>query len=206
MLQLAEVGVVRDTTQVLRNISWRVPRGARAWITGRSGVGKSSLCRAIVGLDRIAAGAITWDAEEWAVPTAHRDPQRRDATLVLQELALWPHETVESHVALTLHRWPRAERRKRVPAVLERLGIGALARRYPGELSGGQQQRVAIARALARRPTLVLLDEPFAHLDAITTGEVQTWIDEEQTQFGMTVVYAMHAPPGEIAAALELKL
>ena len=124
---------------------------------------------------------------------------------MFQELALWPHETVEAHVALTLHGWPRANRRARVQSVLDRLGIGSLARRFPGELSGGQQQRVAMARALSRRPSLAVLDEPFAHLDATTIAEVQTWIAEEQHQSGMTIVYAMHECPADAACVLELK-
>ena len=205
MLQLAEVEVVRDATVVLRDVSWNVPQGASAWITGRSGAGKSSLCRAIVGLDRIAAGTISWKTEQWASPSSHRLPQRREATLMFQELALWPHETVEAHVALTLQGWPRANRRVRVQSVLDRLGIGSLARRFPGEVSGGQQQRVAMARALARRPALAVLDEPFAHLDVTTVAEVQKWIAEEQQQSGMTIVYAMHECPADAACVLELK-
>ncbi|MGH2346080.1 MAG: ABC transporter ATP-binding protein, partial [Chloroflexota bacterium] len=141
-------------------------------IVGPSGAGKSTLLRLIAGLTRPDQGAIQL-GERVLDDTAARlyvPPGRREISLVFQEYALFPHLSIERNVAygLQARRVPRAERGRRVRAMLERLGIANLAGERPDHLSGGQRQRVALARALVLEPRALLLDEPLAALDVQT--------------------------------------
>jgi molybdate transport system ATP-binding protein len=134
---------------------------------GPSGCGKTTVLRVLSGLERPEQGSILLDGQIWF----HSDgthiieaPERRVGH-VFQESALFPHMTVATNVSYGLRKWPTRSRGKRVSELLERMGVGALAQRRPGELTGGQKQRVALARALAPYPRILLLDEPFASLD-----------------------------------------
>jgi molybdate transport system ATP-binding protein len=135
---------------------------------GPSGSGKTTLLRALAGLDAGASGRIALAGEPWLDSPAglRRPPQARRIGLLSQDYALFPHLSVEANVGYGLFALPGAERRARVREVAERIGIGALLARRPGQLSGGQRQRVALARALAPAPRLLLLDEPLSALDA----------------------------------------
>ncbi|MGH2391737.1 MAG: ABC transporter ATP-binding protein [Chloroflexota bacterium] len=147
-------------------------------IVGPSGAGKSTLLRLIAGLTRPDQGAIQL-GERVLDDTAARlyvPPGRREISLVFQEYALFPHLSIERNVAygLQARRVPRAERGRRVRAMLERLGIANLAGERPDHLSGGQRQRVALARALVLEPRALLLDEPLAALDVQTRVAVRS--------------------------------
>jgi ABC-type sulfate/molybdate transport systems ATPase subunit len=135
-------------------------------LIGPSGAGKSSLLRAIAGLERPARGHIALGAESWFDSERGRDlaPEQRRVGYVPQDYGLFPHLTAAGNVRF-------AAGRDR-PDLLERVGIGHLASVRPARLSGGERQRVALARALAREPHVLLLDEPFAALDAITRSHV----------------------------------
>jgi len=134
---------------------------------GPSGCGKTTVLRVLSGLDRPESGAIILDGANWVRPDRTRPVEARHRRVgqVFQEPALFPHLTVAQNVGYGLRGWPARARDERVLELLERVGVGELARRRPGALSGGQKQRVALARALAPRPRLLLLDEPFAALD-----------------------------------------
>jgi molybdate transport system ATP-binding protein len=136
-------------------------------LVGPSGAGKTSLLRAVAGLERACAGRIGVGEQVWLDTTSglDRPAERRHVGYLPQDYALFPHLTVAGNVSF-------AGRRER-PDLLERLGIAHLARARPGELSGGERQRVGLARALAREPLLLLLDEPFAALDAVTRERVR---------------------------------
>ncbi len=146
-------------------------------IVGPSGAGKSTLLRLIAGLIRPDQGAITLGglALDDTATRRHMAPGRRNISLVFQEYALFPHLNIERNVAygLKARRVPRAERKRRVQAMLERLGIASLARARPAHISGGQRQRVALARALVLEPRALLLDEPLGSLDVQTRVSVR---------------------------------
>jgi iron(III) transport system ATP-binding protein len=171
-----------------------VRRGELLAVLGPSGCGKTTLLRLIAGFEQPDAGAISVDGRVVAQGgTAFVPPERRRVGIVVQDHALFPHLTVAANVAYGLPGRRRdAERAERVAEVLELVGLAHLGERYPGELSGGQQQRVAIARALAPRPGVVLLDEPFANLDAALRARIRSEVAEILRTAGATVVLVTH--------------
>jgi molybdate transport system ATP-binding protein len=163
-------------------------------LVGPSGAGKTSLLRSVAGLERHCTGRIVLGDEVW-LDTArgtHLSPERRRVGYLPQDYGLFPHLTVARNVRF-------AGRRDR-PDLLERLGIADLARARPGELSGGERQRVALARALARDPRVLLLDEPFGALDAITRRQVRDELGELLSELNLPTLLVTHS--FEDAAAL----
>jgi iron(III) transport system ATP-binding protein len=152
--------------QVLRGVDLHVPAESFTAVLGPSGCGKTTLLRLIAGFADPDAGSIHFGADEVFGPSRRVPPQRRRVGYVPQEGALFPHLDVAANITFGL---PRRARRAddRVDELLALTGLDpSVRRRLPHELSGGQQQRVALARALAPEPSIVLLDEPFASLDA----------------------------------------
>ena len=148
------------------DVDWSAGDGV-AVLFGPSGAGKTLTLQCLAGLVRPDAGRIVVNDQVLfdAATGIDLPPQRRRVGYVFQGYALFPHLSVRQNVGFGLRDRPRAERRRAVDAVLERLAMGAYADRYPGELSGGQRQRVALGRALAPDPALLLLDEPLSALD-----------------------------------------
>lgn len=154
------------TVQALRGVDLESPVGSITALLGPSGCGKTTLLRIIAGFERPDGGEVTAWGEVITGPHVWKPAERRSIGYVAQEGALFPHLTVRRNLEYAL---PRAERRegRRLAELLDLVNLEvSQLQRFPHELSGGQQQRVALARALARRPKLVLLDEPFAALDA----------------------------------------
>jgi molybdate transport system ATP-binding protein len=152
------------------DVSLGVEAGECLALAGPSGAGKTSVLRIAAGLLRperglVEAGGETWLATACGIDTA---PERRRCGYVFQEYALFPHLRAWQNVAYPLRGLPRQERRRRALELLERFGLRDLAEARPATLSGGERQRVALARVLARRPDVLLLDEPLSALDART--------------------------------------
>ena len=171
-------------------VSLVVEAGEFFTLLGPSGCGKTTLLRMIAGFDLPDAGRILLDGED----LAGRPPELRPVRTVFQSYALFPHMTVEGNVAFPLRMAgvPAKERPARIAAALEDVRLIGFGRRYPHELSGGQKQRVAIARALVTHPTMLLLDEPLAALDAKLREELQIELINLQKEVGIAFVYVTH--------------
>jgi putative ABC transport system ATP-binding protein len=169
--------------QVLRDLSLTVEAGELVAIMGESGTGKSTLLNLIAGLDAPDSGEIRFDGTALSsLDDTARTLLRRSAMgFVFQAFHLLPHLTIAQNVRLPLDLAgvARVEAEHRTRAVLEAVGIGALARDYPRTVSGGESQRAAIARALVHEPRLVLADEPTGNLDAESATQVLTLLASE---------------------------
>jgi iron(III) transport system ATP-binding protein len=175
---------------VLAGIELTVPAGALTAILGPSGSGKTTLLRVLAGFDRADAGTVRIGGQVVDGPGAHVPPEKRRIGYVPQEGSLFPHLTVAANVGFGL---PARQRRgPRIGELLESVGLAGLGRRYPHQLSGGQQQRVALARALAIEPSVVLLDEPFAALDAHLRASVRADVQQIFRAAGTTAVLVTH--------------
>ena len=152
--------------RVLREVTLSARAGEITCLLGPSGSGKSTLLRLAAGLERLQSGKILLDDEMLAEPGREPPPEHRPIGLVFQDHVLFPHMTVRANVEFGLRPMGSSERRRIAEACMATVGLAALSERYPDTLSGGQQQRVALARAIAPTPRAILLDEPFANVDA----------------------------------------
>ena len=180
---------------VLAGLDLEVPAGSLTAILGPSGSGKTTLLRLLAGFERADAGTIGIGGVLVDGPGVHLPPERRRIGYVPQEGSLFPHLTVAGNVGFGLPARQHGARRRRggkVEALLETVGLAGFGRRYPHQLSGGQQQRVALARALAIEPAVVLLDEPFASLDAHLRASVRADVQEIFRRAGTTAVLVTH--------------
>ena len=178
----------------LQDVGLDVAPGTFLVLLGPSGSGKTTLLRSLAGIERITTGRITIGATTVADGRVHVPPERRDLSMVFQDYALWPHLTVTDNVAFALRRrrLPRPQCRARARGMLDRVGLGQLAARYPNELSGGEQQRVALARALVADTGLLLCDEPLSNLDADLRERLRVEISALVREAGATTVYITH--------------
>jgi putative spermidine/putrescine transport system ATP-binding protein len=159
-------------------------------LVGGSGCGKTTTLRMIAGFEQPDAGEILFDGRRMNEVSA----RKRGVGIVFQSYALFPTMTVADNVAFGLRvaRWPEAQVRARVTEMIELTRLTGLEARYANQLSGGQQQRVALARALARRPEILLLDEPLSALDAKIRLRLRAEIRRIQQDLGITAVYVTH--------------
>ena len=172
-------------TEVLRELDLAIPRGGFVAIVGASGVGKSTLLRVLIGLAKASAGRVS---------LATRSAARQPVALVFQDSRLLPWRRVVDNVAFGLEGagLSKAERRARAVEALRIVGLAELAGRWPYQLSGGQRQRVSLARALAVEPEVLLMDEPFSALDAISREGLQDELTRIWQQTGKTILFVTH--------------
>jgi molybdate transport system ATP-binding protein len=165
-----------------------------AVLLGPSGSGKTTVLRALAALARPQSGSIRYGDETWfdAERRVCLAPQQRGIGYLAQDYALFPHLNVASNIAYGLRPMAADKRRGRVSDMLERFGLSHLERRYPRQLSGGESQRVALARAMARRPRLLLLDEPLSALDAPLRDRLRRELRRWLADFGVPVVLVTH--------------
>lgn len=162
---------------------------------GASGSGKSTLLRSVAGLLTPEAGRINvGDRTLFDSATGiNLPPQRRGVAIVFQQLALFPHLTVQGNISYGLHGQPDVERREKVRAIARRFHVDTLLERRPHEISGGERQRVALARALVTNPRLLLLDEPLSALDHASQSRIIDDLREWNAANGIPILYVTHA-------------
>ncbi|MBK8500351.1 MAG: ABC transporter ATP-binding protein [Flavobacteriales bacterium] len=192
LLRIRQLSVHRGGAPVLHGIDLDLIDGEVIIVVGTSGCGKTTLLRAIAGLDLPVQGSIELDGQVLHAQGSSTVPRSRPIGMVFQGLALFPHLSVAGNVGFGLNKHPRSERDARVAAELGSVGLNGLGHRFPHQLSGGQQQRVAIARALIMRPRVLLMDEPFSDLDSATRKEVRTEVLRILREHGTAAIIVSH--------------
>jgi len=201
----------------VRSISAEVPAHKISVIVGPSGCGKSTLLRIISGLDQPTTGEVQFEGKRV-------DGVPEGLAMVFQDCSrsLFPWMRVAKNVAFPIKRLPAAERAERVRFAIDEVGLSGKESLYPWEMSGGMQQRVAIARALASHPKLLLMDEPYASVDAQTRADLEDLLMRIQQQLGITVLVVTHdidesvyladriivlsSPPSVVAEVIDVDL
>lgn len=184
------------------NVSFGVEKGKLVALLGPSGSGKTTLLRMIAGLENPNLGDIFIDGKRVNdIPAA-----KRGIGFVFQSYALFRYMTVYENVAfgLELQKMPKKQIKERVTELLELTGLSGMEKRYPNQLSGGQRQRVAFARALAPNPQVLLLDEPFAAIDAKVRTELRSWLKEMVEKLGITSIFVTHDQDEAVEVADEI--
>ena len=174
----------------LKNFNLAINKGASIGLVGASGCGKSTLLRLIAGLETLAEGSITLDAQLLSSPKVCVLPEKRQIGMVFQNYCLFPHLTVRKNIAYGLRQ--RLHKKERVNEMLALIEMEDHADRYPYQLSGGQQQRVALARSLAPKPKIILMDEPFSNLDATLKKSVRDEVKTILKAENMTSIIVSH--------------
>ncbi|MEZ5803445.1 MAG: ABC transporter ATP-binding protein [Rhizobiaceae bacterium] len=175
---------------ILKDISVPIAQGEFVSLLGPSGCGKTTTLRCVAGFERPDSGRILFGEKDMTRAL----PEQRDVGMVFQSYALFPHMTVAENLGfgLEVRKVSPAERKRRIGDVLAMVRLQGYEQRFPRELSGGQQQRVALARALVIEPSVLLLDEPLANLDATLRDEMRFFIRELQQRVGITSIYVTH--------------
>jgi NitT/TauT family transport system ATP-binding protein len=219
VLALDQVQITLGGRLIVEPTSLSIPAGEFMCIVGPSGCGKTTLLRAAAGLIPVTAGAIRLNDQPVVAPS-------RDVAVVFQDYgkALLPWRTARGNVSLALEAagTPAAERAERIAAVLSKVGLSDHAEKFPNQLSGGMQQRLQIARCLAQDPRVLMMDEPFGALDALTRQGLQDEVARLVRERAITAVFvthdleeaiylgdrviAMNASPGRVAKTIQVNL
>lgn len=184
------------------NVSFGIEKGRLIGLLGPSGSGKTTILRMLAGLEKQDSGDVFIDGKN----VNDLPPSERGIGFVFQSYALFPFMTVYDNIAygLKVQKKDKAFIKARVAELLELVGLPDVGKRYPSQLSGGQRQRIALARALAPSPELLLLDEPFAAIDAKVRKELRTWLRETIDKIGITSIFVTHDQDEAIEVADEI--
>ncbi|HTG67859.1 MAG TPA: ABC transporter ATP-binding protein [Candidatus Udaeobacter sp.] len=188
----------------VRDVSFEIEKGHLIGLLGPSGGGKTSILRMLAGLESPSSGDILFHGKR----VNDLPPQERGIGFVFQNYALFKHMTVYDNIAfgLKVKKQSKEYIRERVMYLVELTGLKGFEHRYAHQLSGGQRQRVAFARALAPEPQLLLLDEPFAAIDAKIRTELRTWLKEMIERVGITSIFVTHDQEEAIEVADEIMI
>lgn len=179
-----------NTFQALDRVNLEIKNGSLVGLLGPSGSGKSTLLRVMAGLEKPDSGRIWLEGQD----ATRLDLQQREIGFVFQNYALFPHLNVSQNISfgLDIRNIDSDLKTQRVQELLQLIQLEKFATRYPHQLSGGQRQRVALARALAVEPKVLLLDEPFAALDAKIRKQLRYWLRNLHHQISVTTVFVTH--------------
>jgi len=178
----------KGDVQALKDLSLDIRDGEFVVIVGASGCGKTTLLNLVAGFDRVTSGQVLLDGQE----VTGIEPE---CGMIFQQYALFPWKTVQENVefGLKMKRWSRSRRRERAGRFIDMVGLTGFEKAYPHHLSGGMKQRVSIARSLATDPKVMLLDEPFAALDAMTRQVLQEQLVRIYEKHKKTIVFITHS-------------
>ena len=184
------------------NVSFSIGKGKLIGLLGPSGSGKTTILRMLAGLEHADSGDIYIDG----TLVNNVPASERKIGFVFQNYALFRYKTVYDNIAfgMKIQKFSKADIRDKVDELIELVGLKGLEKRYPRQLSGGQRQRVAFARALATNPQLLLLDEPFAAIDAKVRKELRAWLRELISQVGITSIFVTHDQDEAVEVADEI--
>lgn len=192
LLQLTSLRKNYGSVAALDGVTLSVPAGSRTAIVGPSGCGKTTLLRLVAGFDQPDNGTITFDEQVLANGSSHVPAHKRGIGIVAQDGCLFPHLTVLQNIGFGMTE-DRAAKEASAAELMDMVGLDrAMLARKPDQLSGGQQQRVALARALARKPRLMLLDEPFSALDTGLRAATRKAVTDVLTAAGITTLLVTH--------------
>lgn len=201
-VQMKGVNKSFGSFQASKNINFGIEKGKLVGLLGPSGSGKTTILRMLAGLETADSGDILIDGKVVNdVPAS-----KRGIGFVFQSYALFRYMTIYDNVAfgLKIQKWPKQRIKERVQEMLKLVGLEGLENRYPNQLSGGQRQRIAFARALAPQPQLLLLDEPFAAIDAKVRLELRSWLREMISSVGVTSIFVTHDQDEAIEVADQI--
>ncbi|EDP96734.1 ABC transporter ATP-binding protein [Kordia algicida OT-1] len=181
-----------ENTPILKDISFKIPQGTHVSIIGESGCGKSTLLKLLYGLYDLNEGEIFWNDEQILGPAFHLVPGFERMKYVAQDFDLMPYTTVAENIGTYLSNFYPEEKQQRIHELLEMVEMTAFADVKAKLLSGGQQQRVALAKALAREPEVLLLDEPFSHIDNFRKNALRRNLFSYLKKENITCIVATH--------------
>ncbi|APW66504.1 hypothetical protein LPB137_11925 [Poseidonibacter parvus] len=190
MLSINNFSISFNETKILEDINFDVKQGEIVTLLGSSGCGKTTILRAIAGLQKEHDGNIC--IGDTCVSSKEVYKQDREVGYIFQDYALFPHLNVEENISFALDKLSKKDRNKRVDQLLEQFDIIAHKHKQIHQLSGGQQQRVAIARAMANKPKILLLDEPFANLDSQLRYKTKMWLKNLIKKYNLSAVLVTH--------------
>lgn len=180
--------------QVLKGISLEVLPNEILALIGPSGCGKTTLLRLLAGFEQPDEGQVLIDDIIVSKSDYKMAPNKRNLSMIFQDLALWPHMNTESHIRFVLKNKAMAKKdlHTKINDILESVNLNNFNKSYPHQLSGGEKQRLAIARGIAPNPNYLLMDEPFSNLDPILKEELENFTMEIKQKFHMAIVYVTH--------------
>ena len=202
-VELKNINKTYGSYQASRNVNFGIEKGKLIGLLGPSGSGKTTILRMIAGLETPDSGEIIIDGKVVNDVSA----SERGIGFVFQNYALFRYMTVYDNVAFGL-KVQKVDKKKihaRVMELIRLVGLEGLEKRYPSQLSGGQRQRVAFARALAPNPQVLLLDEPFAAIDAKIRQELRSWLKEMIEKLGITSIFVTHDQDEAIEVASPMQ-
>jgi ABC-type sugar transport system ATPase subunit len=194
MIEITGLKKKYNQKSVLNGLDLRIYPNEILGLIGPSGCGKTTLLRLVAGFEKPDGGRILIDNVRVTTPSQIVMPNKRNLSMIFQDLALWPHMTVEAHIGFVLSKkiFSKEELSEKIRKILGNVNLGGFNNRLPHQLSGGEQQRLAIARGVASNPGFLLMDEPFSNLDPILKKEQEGFILRLKNKLQMGIVYVTH--------------